>query len=254
MTAETAGNRVALVTGSTKNTGRAIARALAEAGYSVAINARQASDAGHELVEDLTTAGRSAVLAVGDVSDRDHVVRMVGEIREALGPISCLVTAAAHRTHTPFHELTMSEWNATVATNLTGFYHCVQESLPDMIAQEFGRIIAVTGTSGHRWPTPVGDAHVAATKAGVEGMLRALAREYGRNGITANGVCPGPIDTGSPNARTAAVYRLASGAKTSMESVGAVCAFLSSDAAGSINGEVIVMDGGGPIFQDEGQG
>lgn len=245
--------KVAVVTGASRNTGRAIALRLAQAGWDVGVMARQDLAAATEVADEVRALERRAVPVLADVSSADEVHAGVAHIREVLGPVTGLVCAAAYRSHTAFRELTAQEWRRALAVDLDGVFHCVQAVLDDMIQAQFGRIVAITGTSAHRWPTPVGDAHVAAAKAGVEGMVRALAREFAASGVTANAVAPGPIETvkSGGTSRQRFHYRVATGRRAQVDEVAGAVAMLLGQDAGWVNGNVVVADGGGPVYEDE---
>ena len=226
-------SRVAVVTGGASGIGEAVCRHLADAGNKVA-------------VLDLTTGV--------DVSDRAAVDDAVAKIRAELGPIEILVTSAAIATFTPFEAITVDEWTQMVAVNLTGTFHCIQAAIPDMVTAGWGRIVTISSSAGQ-----VGSprqAHYSATKGGVIALTKTLAREYASRGITVNTIPPFSVDT--PMFRAAqdaqllpgddVVARLVpAGRLGTPDDIAAVCAFLCTDAAGYITGQVIAPNGGAVV-------
>lgn len=240
--------RVAVVTGAGRNTGRAIALELASLGCDVAVLVRQDRSSANRVCREIRKWGRRAVPVVADLIDPPQIAAGIQEARDSLGPIAVLVCNVGYRSHAPFLQITPEEWRMSMAINLDGAFYCMQSVLADMVELSFGRIIAITGTAGHRWPNPFGNAHVAAAKSGVEGLIRTLAREYARCGITANAIAPGPIDTrGDVTSRPDERPDLAAGRKAKMEEVAYLVGALCREAAQMVNGEVILVDGGGPI-------
>lgn len=223
-------SRVAVVTGGASGIGAAICRHLEDAGNRVA-------------ALDLTTGV--------DVSDRAAVDDAVAKVRAELGPIEILVTSAAIATFTPFEEITVDEWTQMVAVNLTGTFHCIQAVIPDMVAAGWGRIVTIASSAG-QVGSPL-QAHYAATKGGVIALTKALAREYASRGITVNTIPPFTVDTpmfrAAQDARSLpgddVVTRLVpAGRLGTPDDIAAACAFLCSDAAGYITGQVIAPNGG----------
>jgi 3-oxoacyl-[acyl-carrier protein] reductase len=226
--------RVALVTGGNRGIGLACARALADAGFRVAVTARSGE------VDGFTTVQC-------DQTDPAQVDAAVAAVEEQLGPVEVLV-ANAGVTRDGL-ALTMSDeaFESVVATNLTGTFRVVRRCAKSMLRARFGRIVlvgSVVGLAGSG-----GQVNYAASKAGLVGMARSLARELGSRGITANVVAPGFIDTDMtaelPDDRKAEVLKqIPLGRFATPEEVAAVVAWLAGDAAGYITGAVIPVDGG----------
>jgi NAD(P)-dependent dehydrogenase (short-subunit alcohol dehydrogenase family) len=223
-------SRVAVVTGGASGLGEAICRHLADAGNMVA-------------VFDLATGV--------DVSDRAAVDDAVAKVRADLGPIEILVTSAAITGFTPFERIDVDEWTRMLAVNLTGTFHCIQAAIPDMVAAGWGRIVTISSSAG-QVGSPL-QAHYSATKGGVIALTKTLAREYAPRGITVNTIPPFSVDT--PMFRAAqdakqlpgsdVVARMVpAGRLGTPDDIAAACAFLCSDAAGYITGQVIAPNGG----------
>jgi NAD(P)-dependent dehydrogenase (short-subunit alcohol dehydrogenase family) len=175
----------------------------------------------------------------------------MGQARGAFGPIGILVTSAGIEGFVKFADITVEAWERMLAVNLTGTFHCVQAAIPDMLAGGFGRIVTISSSSAQSGANRM--AHYVASKGGVVGLTKALAVEYAPRGITVNTIPPGFIDT--PMARRAAERGDmppidAVAARTPVrragtpEDIAAACAFLCSDDAGYITGQLIGVNGG----------
>lgn len=243
-------NRVAVVTGGGSGLGRSIAEHLAHDGHSVAvvdINLDSAS----QVADELQASGATAVGIAADVSDRAAVQQAFDTTRKSLGPIGILVTSAALAGFTKFDEITLDEWNRYLAVNLTGTFLCVQAALPDMVASQWGRIVTISSAAGQNGAVRQG--HYSATKGGVIAMTKTVAAEYASRGITANTIPPFVIDTPMlreqqrtkklPPAETL-VRAIPAGRLGTADDVAATCAFLCSEAAGYVTGQVIGVNGG----------
>ena len=223
-------SKIAVVTGGASGIGAAICRHLAAAGNQV-------------VVFDLTTGV--------DVSDRAAVDDAVAKVRTDFGPVEILVTSAAIATFTPFEQITVDEWTQMLAVNLSGTFHCIQAAISDMVAAGWGRIVTISSSAGQIGsPRQV---HYSATKGGVIALTKALAREYASRGITVNTIPPFSVDT--PMFRAAqdaqslpaddVVTRLVpAGRLGTPDDIAAACAFLCSEAAGYITGQVFAPNGG----------
>ena len=239
--------RVALITGASRGIGRGIAMALAEAGCDVAVNYRREESLAQEVVEAIRTLGRRGLAVQADVSQASQVERMAEEVRAGLGEPLILVNNAGIGTAAPLLALDGELWERTLGVNLSGVFHCTQAVAPIMQVARFGRIINIASVAGISGGT-VGP-HYAATKAGVIGFTKSVAQELGSYGITVNAIAPGPIETdmiaAQDPARVENMLRLSPIKRLGgVGEVAAIAAFLASDAAGYINGETIVMDGG----------
>jgi 2-hydroxycyclohexanecarboxyl-CoA dehydrogenase len=190
--------RVAVVTGGASGIGLGISRHLSAAGHRVAVLDIDA-EAAARTVEELNTAGSDAVSAQVDVSDRTAVEAAVDEVRRRFGAVEIMVTSAAVTAFAPFLDISISDWDRIVAVDLTGTFHCLQVVLPDMIAGQWGRIVTISSSAGQIGSPRQG--HYAAAKGGVIAMTKTVAREYARQGITANTIPPFIVDT--PMARDA---------------------------------------------------
>jgi 2-hydroxycyclohexanecarboxyl-CoA dehydrogenase len=246
-------SRVAVVTGGGSGMGRDICRHLANAGHRVAVLDIDAGAAGRA-AEELRDIGADAMGGTVDVSDRSAVDGALGEVRSALGPVEIMVTSAAIADFVPFTEITLEQWDRMLAVDLTGTFHCLQAAIPDMLDRGWGRIVTIASSAGQ--VGSVRQTHYAAAKGGVIALTKALAREYGAQGITANTIPPFTVDTPMLRAAREAGHIPSTEAMSAYIPVGrvgtgddiaAACAFLCSDAASYITGQVIAPNGGAVI-------
>lgn len=243
--------RVALVTGSGRNIGRSAALALADLGARVAVHGRTDSAAVESVVADIRAHGGTAVPVMGDVSDPAQVAALVAEARTELGPIDILVSNAAVRPHGPFLDLTADDWRQVMATNLDATFHLSQAVIPDMLATGRGAIVAISGLAG--WGVHGERVHVAASKAGLVGLVRGLAREFADRNIRVNCIVPSAVDTerrnpewypGPAYSNEQRLSRIPMKRQGRPDEVAATIAFLCTDGAGYITGQTVMVNGG----------
>ena len=245
--------RVAVVTGGGSGIGLAIGHHLARQGHDVAVLDID-FEAARTAAETIEGYGVKAVPLQVDVADRTSVEGAVEEVRVQLGPIGILVTSAGIAPFEPFDEITLHSWEKVLAVNLTGTFNCIQTVITDMVAAEWGRIVTIS-SSGAQTGSPK-MAHYVASKGGVIALTRSLAREYGRQGITVNTIPPSSIDTPMLDEARAAGYlgdrgsmisRIPVGRLGTADDIAATCAFLCSEEAGYISGQIIGVNGGSVI-------
>ncbi len=240
--------RVALVTGSGRNIGRAIALALARAGAGVVVNARTSRDEVEEVVGEIRARGARAMAALADVRDSAAVGRMVAEAADQLGPIDILVNGAALRPEAPFEQITGDEWREVLSVVLDGAFVCTQAVIGGMADRGRGTVINIIGLTGQAGAPQ--RAHLVTAKSGLVGFTKALALEYAGRGITVNGVSPGLIDTvRNPATATAEpAHRqlrvLPMGRYGRPEEVASLCCYLASDDARYVTGQILAVNGG----------
>ncbi len=242
--------RVALVTGSSRGIGRAIALGLAEAGFDLVLNdiARQA-DALAEVKGAIEALGRRAVLVHADVSRKEEVTAMVAEAIAATGRIDAVVNNAGILISNSVEALEEAQWDAVLDVNAKGTFLVTQALLPHMRARRYGRIVNIASIGGkHGAPL---QAHYSASKAAVMGFTRVLAQEVGADGITANCLCPGIIvtDMGRTNLADKAnadkwVGITALRRLGQPEDVAGPAVFLASDASAFVTGQSLNVCGG----------
>ena len=192
--------KVALVTGAGINIGRATALELAAAGAIVAVNTRASRESAESVVNEIRAAGGQAELCMADVADAEQVQQMVDGIIARHGLVDILVLNASVRRETRFVDMSFEQWRVPLSISLDGSFHCIKACLPSMIASGGGSIVALTGSNVLTGAE--GKVHSSAAKSGLTGMIRALAREVGPQGIRANCVSPGIINTSRPGHRS----------------------------------------------------
>lgn len=245
--------RVAVVTGGASGVGRSIAQHLARAGRSIAVLDLDGGAAAATAAE-LSAGGSKAIACQVDVADRTAIDAAYEEIRRGLGPIEILVTSAAVSGFAKFQDITAEQWRRTLDVNLTGTFHCIQAAIGDMVAARWGRIVTISSAAGQT--ASPRQAHYAASKGGVIALTKTLAGEFGRKGITANTVPPFAVDTPMFRGEQGAGHlpptdviagMIPAGRLGTVDDIGAACAFLCSEEAGFITGQVIAPNGGAVI-------
>jgi 3-oxoacyl-[acyl-carrier protein] reductase len=239
--------QVALVTGGVRKIGRAIALALAREGAAIAVNAKTSREEADDTVREIAAQGGTGRTVMADVTDEAAVVRMVEEIGAALGPVDILVNNAAIRRDGAFATMSFADWRAIMAVVLDGAFLVSRAVVPGMIARGRGSIINIGGVTAHTGA--VGRAHVSTAKAGLVGLTRALAVEYGGNGITVNCVAPGRI-AGPRSATSGKGGTIPGGGHPLVghdgtpQDIAATVTFLCSPSGRYITGQTIHVNGG----------
>lgn len=235
--------RTALVTGGTRGIGRAVADGLAEAGATVAVMSRNASQAEAVAAE----LGEGMVGVGADVADQDQVEAAVAQVLERLGQIDILVNNAGFTRDNILLRINQEDWDTVLATNLTGVFYVTKAVIKGMMKRRGGRIINMTsviGLTGNK-----GQSNYAASKAGLIGFTKSLAREYASRNILANCIAPGYIDTDltsglPPEAQEALLGGIPLARLGQPADIAGAALFLASDLAAYMTGQVLVVDGG----------
>jgi 3-oxoacyl-[acyl-carrier protein] reductase len=238
--------RVALVTGASQGIGRTCALRLAQEGATVAAAARNQEKL-NQLVGEIVSAGGQAASFAVDVADEEQIRSALKTAVAQFGKIDILVNNAGITRDQLVLRMKRSDWDAVVQTNLTSAYLCIQQVIPAMLKQRWGRIINVTSVFGQMGQA--GQANYAASKAGLIGLTMAIAREVGSRNITCNAVAPGFIETAmtaglSEEFKQNAVKQIPLGRVGTPEDVASAVAFLASDQASYITGHVLSVNGG----------
>ena len=234
-------SRVALVTGGTRGIGAAISIAMKAAGYQVA-----ATYAGNDTAAAAFAAEHGIKTFKWSVADYDACVAGIAEVEAALGPVDVLVNNAGITRDAPFHKMTPEQWHEVIDTNLTGVFNTVHPIWPGMRERKFGRVIVISSINGQKGQ--FAQVNYAATKAGDLGIVKSLAQEGARAGITANAICPGYIATEMVMAvpekvRDSIVAQIPTGRLGEPEEIARCVTFLASDDASFINGSTISANG-----------
>ena len=238
--------RVAFVTGASQGIGRTCALRLAKDGAAVAVAARN-QDKLDELVREITAAGGKAAAFPLDVADEDQVKSTVKAAIAQFGKIDILVNNAGITRDQLVMRMKRADWDAVLQTNLTSAFLCIQQVIPSMLKQRWGRILNITSVFGQMGQA--GQANYAASKAGLIGLTMAIAREVGSRNITCNAVAPGFIETAmtavlSEEFKQNAVKQIPLGRVGTPDDVASAIAFLASDEASYITGHVLNVNGG----------
>lgn len=237
--------RVALVTGASRNIGRAIALALAGAGATVVVNARASLEQARAVVQEVEGAGGKALAALADVTDEPAVNAMVRATVERYGRLDILVNNAAVRDVTPFESIDYATFRWVTSIILDGAFLTTKASLEALRASGAGAIVNIGGMSGHTGAA--GRPHVVAAKLGLVGLTRALAHDLAPDGITVNCVVPGLIDTqrgAASGAKSAHHRETLLGRRGTVEEVAAAVRFLAGPDARYITGQELHVNGG----------
>lgn len=239
--------RVALVTGASRGIGRAIAIELGAGGFRVAVGYQNSEDAAGEVCSIIRKNGGTAVPARADVSSREQAESLVKTVSDELGAPEVLVNNAGITRDNLLMRMKDSEWDDVLRTNLNSVFYCTRAVIRGMMKARFGRIIAISSVSG--LAGNAGQANYAAAKAGILGFVKSVARETASRGVTVNAIAPGYIETDMTSAlpediKKGIMANIPAGRYGEPKDVALAAAFLASDAAAYITGQVIAVDGG----------
>ena len=239
--------RKTLVTGASRGLGRAIALELGKLGHTVAVHYGKSSTEAEAVAAEITAHGGQAVLVQGDLSSIEGAKAVAAETIEKLQGLEVLINNAGITRDGLVMRMRDEDWDAVLDTNLAAPFALVRAALRGMVSAKWGRIINVSSVVG-LMGNP-GQANYIAAKAGLIGLTKAIAKEYGGKNITCNAIAPGFIESDMTdklpeNVRAKYLESIPAGRFGKPEDVAAVVAFLASDAAGYVNGQTLTVDGG----------
>jgi 3-oxoacyl-[acyl-carrier protein] reductase len=238
---------VALVTGGSRGIGRAISLELGSRGMAVAVNYASRAVAAEEVVEEIRSNGGTAAAFGADVSNGEAVAALFDEVATALGPVTVLVNNAGITRDNLLLRMSVEEFDQVIATNLRSAFLCTKAALRGMLKAKWGRVVSIASVAGVAGNP--GQANYAASKAGLIGFSKSVAKEVGSRGITVNVVAPGFIETDMTEAlgeevRSASLPSITLGRFGEAREVAAAVGFLAGEDAGYITGQVLGVDGG----------
>lgn len=234
-------SRVALVTGGSRGIGAAISKELKAEGYTVA-----ATYAGNDEAAAAFTSETGIKTYKWNVADYESSAAGIAQVEADLGPVEIIVANAGITRDAPFHKMTPEQWHQVINTNLTGVFNTIHPVWPGMRERKFGRIVVISSINGQKGQ--FAQVNYAATKAGDLGIVKSLAQEGARAGITANAICPGYIGTDMVMAvpekvRESIIAQIPAGRLGEPEEIARAVKFLVADDAGFINGSTISANG-----------
>jgi 3-oxoacyl-[acyl-carrier protein] reductase len=240
-------NKVAIVTGASRGIGKAIAMTLAHYGASVIVNYCGSKEKAEAVVDEIKNHGGNAIAYQADVMDSEAVKLMFADVVKQFGKVDILVNNAGITKDNLILKMTEEEFDAVINTNILGTFHCLKQASRIMLKQKGGRIINISSIFGILGNA--GQINYCASKAGIIGMTKSLARELGSRGITVNAIAPGFIKTDmtdvlSDELKEKAIERIALKRIGEVGDIAETAAFLASDKASYITGQTIQVDGG----------
>jgi NAD(P)-dependent dehydrogenase (short-subunit alcohol dehydrogenase family) len=240
--------KTALITGASKGLGKAMALSLSQAGASIALVSRDPEKL-NAVRDQIDGSGASAKVFVADVTDEQSITRLQCEVSDQLGKVQIIINNAGINVRKNLIDFSLSEWRSVLDTNLTSVFLMCRAFVPQMKGTGYGRILNMTSIMSHV-SLPARSAY-SASKAGLLGLIRALALELAPDGITVNGISPGPFGTEmntpimqNPEANAQFLASVPLGRWGKVEEIGTLACYLCSDAAGFITGTDILIDGG----------
>ena len=238
---------LALVTGASRGIGRAIVLEFARNGFDVAINYNRSSESAQKICDEAVALGVKAGIFQADVGDHEQVKELFSKVKASLGAVNVLVNNAGITRDNLLMRMKPEDWNAVISTNLNAAFYCTQAALRDMAKAHYGRIVniaSVVGLVGN-----AGQANYSASKAGIIGFTKSVAREYSARGITVNAIAPGFIETDmteilKPEMKDSILKSIPLGRIGKAEEVAKAVMFFAGEDSAYITGQVLAVDGG----------
>ena len=243
--------KIALVTGSGRNIGRAMILKMAAEGANVVVNARANREEAESVAAEARELGVEALPYLADVADQSQVAGMVSAAMEKFGKIDILVSNAAIRPHKPFTELSLDDWKRVRGVVLDGAFYCAHAVIPSMQRNGFGRVVFFTGDGAFKGTAQ--RSHVSAAKMGVIGLARGLASEFAGDNIRVNVISPGRIDTTRdlswyPQGGMRETSGIPMGRLGTVDDIASACLFLVTEDCGFMTGQTLHINGGTDFF------
>ncbi|WP_198543749.1 3-oxoacyl-ACP reductase FabG [Petroclostridium xylanilyticum] len=238
-------DKIAIITGAGRGLGKGIALKLAREGAKAVVSDIDVENA-NNTCKEIQEFGGTAIAVRTNIAVKEDVDKLFKETAEKFGDVDILVNNAGINRDSMLHKMTQEQWDQVIAVNLTGTFYCTQTAAKLMRERQYGRIINIASAS---WLGNIGQANYAASKAGVVGLTKTAARELAAKNVTVNAICPGFIDTDMtrgvpPKVWDIMISKIPAGRAGKPEDVANLVAFLASDEASYITGEVINVGGG----------